>query len=248
MNKYKINNIRIDIPESMHEMQQVMSNLLDGEKNVISFINPEIFMLAEKNPFLCKYLDETKYNFVDGVGLLKAVNYLYAGEKYTIRDRYPGTDFFLYLKKSRKWRVFLFGSSHNNNVLASQRIQKKYSNVEIVGNIDGYTDLNDEDIVVKINESNPDILIVCLGCPLQENWISKNKDKLNVQIIFGNGGSIDFWSENTKRAPKFLINHNMEWLYRLFQDFSYKRLRRQAKLSLFLKNVLIRKYNVERCN
>lgn len=58
--------------------------------------------------------------------------------------------------------------------------------------------------------------------------------KLNTKIIFGNGDAVDFWSGNTKRAPDFMIRLGLEWLFRLFASFSFKRVVRQIKLAKFL--------------
>ena len=97
---------------------------------------------------------------------------------------------------------------------------------------------------MQINNSVPDIVIVCLGCPNQEMWICRNISKINAKIIIGNGGAIDFWSGNVKRAPSFFIKNGFEWIYRLFQDFSIKRIKRQLKLLKFVWNVKTKKYTV----
>lgn len=69
---------------------------------------------------------------------------------------------------------------------------------------------------------------------MQEKWIWENKSKLSVPVVFGNGGAVDFWSDSVRRAPDFMIKHGLEWLFRLFASFSFKRLRRQMKLVKFL--------------
>lgn len=246
MNTYKINGIRMDIPDSMDEMHEIMKSLVEENSNYISFINPEIFIQAEKNAFLKRYLDESKYNFVDGSGLLLAINRMFKSEKYTAKDRYTGTDFFSYLDEDRRWKIFLYGASNVNNEKAKQVITKKYANVEVVGNIDGYSSLTDNAIVNMINACSPDIVIVCLGFPKQEMWIKKHRGEINAKLIFGNGGSIDFWSENVKRAPQYMIEHNAEWMYRLFQDFNIKRIKRQLRLIPFAIKSYTKKWDIKK--
>ena len=242
---YVINKMPVTIPWTFDDMTALLEQLLKSNSaHIISFVNPEIFMAAEENPFMMWYLQQTEYNFIDGNGLLLAINGM-QGTKYSARDRYPGTDFFTYLPKDREIQVFLYGASEENNAKAAEKIHADFPNVTVSGRLNGYTDKSDQEIVSLVNESHAEILIVCLGAPRQECWILKNKDCLNAKVIFGNGGSIDFWSGNIKRAPDFMIRHRLEWLYRLGQDFSLKRIRRQMKLIPFAWRIFRRKFLVE---
>ena len=140
---------------------------------------------------------------------------------------------------------FFYGGKLENVIKAKELIESKYENISIVDYFDGYTEITDAELIEKINSSNPDILIVCLGCPKQELWIQQNYEKINAKIIFGNGGSIDFWSGSVKRAPDFFIKHGLEFIYRLFQNFTFKRIKRQLKLFKFLFNYKFNRYNIE---
>ena len=242
---YSINKMPCTVPSSFLELREYFSSALNGtEKHIISFVNPEIFMAAEQNPFMMWYLQQTEYNFVDGNGLLLAINKK-LGTAYKASDRYPGTDFFSYLPTDREVRIFLYGASEENNAKATEKIHEDFPNITVSGRLNGYTDKTDDEIVAQVNESGAEILIVCLGAPRQECWILKNKDRLNAKIIFGNGGSIDFWSGSVKRAPDFMIRHRLEWLYRLGQDFSFKRIKRQMKLVPFAWRVVRGKFLLE---
>ncbi len=244
MYKYKINKIEIAFPDNKTEMVKVFDKLLNENKNIISFINPEIFMQQEKDQQLHKYFNKCRYNFVDGIGLLYAIN-AKCKTKFDTVYRYPGTDFFEYLPKDRKLKIFFYGSKLENVIKAKSLIEEKYNNISIVDYFDGYTKITDDELIGKINLSCPDILIVCLGCPKQEFWIQNNFEKINAKIIFGNGGAIDFWSGAVKRAPDFFINHGLEFLYRLFQNFTLKRIKRQLKLFKFFFNYKFNRYNIE---
>ncbi len=244
MKKYLFEEIPLVIPSSLTEIKSVFSQMLDGsEQSVISFINPEIFLAQQKNPLLHEYFKSTEYNFIDGINLLYAVNKI-LGTSYSATDRYPGTEFFDYLPDDKKVSVYLYGSKIENLEDAKLRIESAHPNVKIIEWTFGYTKFDGDFLIKKINAANPDILIVCKGCPLQEKWITENKQKLNAKIIFGNGGAVDFWSGNTKRAPQFMIRLGLEWLFRLFASFSFKRVVRQMKLVKFLVNYKCGKYDV----
>lgn len=245
ISNFSINNMPCAVPASFDDIQAYFLDAIAGvEKHIISFVNPEIFLQAEKNPFMMWYLQQTEYNFVDGNGLLLAINKM-KKTAFKASDRYPGTDFFSYLPKDSEIRVFLYGASEENNAKAAEKIHENYPNVVITGRLNGYEKRPDEEVISLINDSNADILIVCLGAPRQECWILKNKENLNVKVIFGNGGSIDFWSGNVKRAPEFMIRHRMEWLFRLGQDFSFKRIRRQLGLVPFAMRIVGKRFFVE---
>ena len=73
-------------------------------------------------------------------------------------------------------------------------------------------------LVEKINRSGADVLFVALGNPKQEYWFEFNKDKLQVPVTMGIGGTLDFISGRTSRAPEWMGKVGMEWLFRLLMD------------------------------
>ena len=73
-------------------------------------------------------------------------------------------------------------------------------------------------IKTQIQDVHPDILIVGLGCPKQEKFMYYHCKELGVPISFGLGASIDFEAGNIKRAPKWMSNHGLEWLYRFLKE------------------------------
>ena len=236
----------MDIPGSTKELRSLFEKILDSEeKRTISFINPEILIEAFSNKSLKAYLIHSDYNIVDGIGILKAINYSQK-TKYRFTSRFPGTDFFDYLPQNRKIRVFLYGANKKNNAEAAKLIEQRYRHIQIVGRQNGYANIEENKLVSKINQADPDIIIVCLGCPRQEKWIEANRKKLNYRLVFGNGGSIDFWSGGKKRAPEFFIKHGIEWIYRLFQDFTIKRIRRQVRLIPFYFKSLFCKWDIRK--
>ena len=243
--KYTIDKIPCAVPSGLNVIRTYFNNVLTSSgQHIISFVNPEIYLTTKSNPFMMWYLQQTEYNFVDGNGLLMVINKK-LGTKFGASDRFPGTDFFTYLPTDRNIRIFLYGATEENNLKAAEKIHSDFPNIAISGRLNGYSDKTDEEIISLINESGADILIVCLGCPNQECWILKNKENLHTKLIFGNGGAIDFWSGNIKRATNFMIRHRLEWLYRLFQDFSFKRIKRQSKLLPFAMRIIGGRFTVE---
>lgn len=76
----------------------------------------------------------------------------------------------------------------------------------------------DKTIVHRINESGADIVWVSLGCPKQEIWIHEHRDKLRAPVLIAVGLAFDIIAGDKARAPKFLRDAGLEWLYRLLQE------------------------------
>lgn len=119
-------------------------------------------------------------------------------------------------KETKSIKMFFLGSK--NDVLEDMINNLKDENpkIHISGYLDGY--FRDEDSVVnKIAESNSDILFCALGSPKQEIFLNKNKNRINVPILIGVGGSFDVLAGRYKEAPGWM-RHGFEWLYRLAQN------------------------------
>ena len=67
----------------------------------------------------------------------------------------------------------------------------------------------------SLKETAPDLLLVALGCPKQEQWIARNYQDLSVPLCIGIGASLDFLVGKQKRAPQILQKAGLEWIWRL---------------------------------
>lgn len=82
-----------------------------------------------------------------------------------------------------------------------------------------------EDLIREINDKKPYAVFVAMGCPRQEKFIIRNFEKIDSTIFMGVGGSFDIIADKIKRAPKWIINLGLEWLYRVIKEpFRIKRL------------------------
>ena len=79
------------------------------------------------------------------------------------------------------------------------------------------TDSEDRKIIDIINKTHPDFIWVGLGAPKQEKWMACHKGLVNGLMV-GVGAGFDYFAGNIKRAPQWMQNMNLEWVYRLLQD------------------------------
>lgn len=158
----------------------------------------------------------------DGVPLLWAAKLLGT----PLKDRVNGTDLFERLcevSADKGFKVFLLGGRPGAADAAASLLQNRYPRLEIVGTYCppyGFETLSDElaQINSAIKTAGPDILFVGLGAPKQEKWIYENYQQLGVPISLGIGVSFELVSGMVTRAPKFMQNLGLEWLFRLFME------------------------------
>lgn len=113
------------------------------------------------------------------------------------------------------------------------KLKAEYEGIRIVGYRNGYISTDEErrKLLDDIVEKRPDIVFVAMGSPLQELLMEEMLSR-HKAIYQGLGGSFDIYVGNASRAPRWWIDHNLEWLYRLILQPS--RIKRQVKLIRFL--------------
>jgi N-acetylglucosaminyldiphosphoundecaprenol N-acetyl-beta-D-mannosaminyltransferase len=92
------------------------------------------------------------------------------------------------------------------------------------------------EIIARIRDARPDILFVAFGAPRQDLWIAEHYDALGVPVMMGVGGAFDHIAGVRRRAPQWVQDVNLEWLYRLVTQ--PWRWRRQLALPQFVWSVL----------
>jgi len=121
------------------------------------------------------------------------------------------------LAQEHRFRVFFLGTKEVIIERAVARLQDLYSHLSVAGYHHGFFD-DDEAVVSIINHSYADILIIGMGMPLQERWILENHQQLDVQVILNAGSCFDFVAGSKRRCPRWMADHGMEWVFRLFQE------------------------------
>ena len=232
----------VNIPRAVDKIMQFFND--DGLHKVYT-PNSEIIMAAYKDDNFRDILNDAELLTADGIGVVYASKIL--GKP--IMERAAGYDILCEILeriKGTSRSVFLFGGKPGVAEIAEEKLKERYPGIVIAGTRNGYfKPEEEEDIVSQINSSGAELLLVCLGAPKQELWINKYKDKLNVKVAMGVGGSLDVFAGTALRAPDFYCKHGLEWFYRLMKQPS--RAGRMLALPKFGFTVLFkgRKYKQE---
>jgi N-acetylglucosaminyldiphosphoundecaprenol N-acetyl-beta-D-mannosaminyltransferase len=126
---------------------------------------------------------------------------------------------FLPVAASRGYRLFLLGARPAVVDALQRRLRDQFPNLRLAGFHHGYlsSDLESR-VIAQIRESRPDFLLVAMGTPRQELWISRHTHELQVPVSMGVGGSFDVLAGLKPDAPAWARGHGLEWLYRLAHD------------------------------
>lgn len=199
--------------------------------------NAEIAYEAMQSAELAALLNDAALMLPDGAGVVLASRILGT----PLKEKVAGVDFadrLMDVMAEEGYRLYLLGSKPGVAELAAENMLAKHPGLTICGMADGYFK-EEETVVEAINAAGADVLFVCLGAPKQEYFMQKHREALRVRMMLGLGGTLDSFAGTVKRAPRWMIRLNLEWLYRLLKE--PRRLGRMMRLPKYVFAVLGRK-------
>lgn len=217
---------------TMDEALALGRELLCGTKAaVVVTPNAEIAYDAAKDNDFCALLNRADLILPDGAGVVKAAKILGT----PLKQKVAGIDFatgMLQVFAQEGTKLFLLGSKPGVAEQAAEKMRTLAPGLDICGTADGYFK-EEAPVIEKINASCAQALFVCLGAPKQEHFMFDHQSELtSVRLMAGLGGSLDGFAGTVKRAPKWMIKLQLEWLYRLIKE--PKRFKRMLRLPKFI--------------
>lgn len=202
-----------------------------GKPHHIVTADASMVVTASQDPEFAKIVAASDLVTPDGAGILWATRRIGA----PVPAKVSGVDLsarLIELSGDRGWRIFFFGAAPGVADEAARKMRERFPSCNIVGTRDGFFKSEDEArIVAEIQSAKPDVLLLALGIPKQEKFIYRHKEALGVPVMIGVGGTLDVFSGTVKRAPVWMQNVGLEWLYRTASDPK----RRIKKLSMLPK-------------
>lgn len=226
---------------AMHEAVRRVGEMVgDDRAHQVVTLNAELAMLAQSDPELVDIINRADLVVPDGAGVVWAARVL----ESPLPERVAGFDLMLELivcAEHEGWPVFLLGAAPGVAGEAASRIRAKLPRLRVAGTHRGYfAEEDDPAIVEKINASGARLVFVAMGAPRQDRWIARNKAGLRPSVCIGVGGSFDVLAGRASRAPRWVGNAGLEWLYRLVRQ--PKRLMRMMALPKFAFKVLVSRH------
>ena len=196
--------------------------------------NAEIVYEAMHDAQFCTLLNDAAMVLPDGAGTVLGAKLLGT----PLKEKVAGIDFatnLLGVLEASGKSLYLLGAKPGIGELAAEKMKQMHPKLNICGVADGYFQ-EEAPVVEKINAVKPDVLFVCLGAPKQERFMHEHRGELDTRFMIGLGGSLDGFAGTVKRAPRWMIRLQLEWLYRLIKE--PRRFGRMLRLPKFVLAVL----------
>lgn len=184
----------------------------------LAFVNSDCLNQAVEDPDYLGALRRTERVVPDGIGMRLAARF----QGYDIAENVNGTDMLPLLcdrAVAEGLSLFFLGARPGIAQAAADVMREQHPGLSVAGVRDGYFSPEDDDAVVaEVNASGADVLLVAFGAPRQEAWLDDHRDDLDIGVAMGVGGLFDFYSGRIPRAPVWVREVGMEWIWRLAQE------------------------------
>lgn len=191
-----------------------------GSRRLILNVNAHMAMLARREQWLLAKLNSADITFCDGAGVQFGI-WLLTGR---LPDRTTPPEWVgeLASRLPAGASIFWVGGAPGVVEAAASRFAERYG-VKIAGTQHGFFDHrsgSDDNrlLLQRINEASPDVILVNMGMPLQERWLTDHWTSINARIGIVGGALVDHWAGSASRPPRWVANLGLEWLVRLARE------------------------------
>lgn len=219
LNRMRFMNTYVDNVTEAEAIEHIEACIKERKIGHVITPNVDQIVKIEKDPYFKEICDNAELLLVDGHPLMWIAKWY----GRPIKEKICGSDLVPHLcdiASKKGYRVFLLGAAEGVAAKAARNLEKLYPGIIIAGVYSppfGFE--KDKSELEKINtmlfESKADLLFVGMGVPKQDIFIYENMQKYKIPMSFSIGATIDFIAGEQKRAPKWMTDHGIEWIYRL---------------------------------
>ena len=208
--------------DAVHQAARTRSRL------TVSFINPDYVLRGHEIAGLIEKMNRFDIVLPDGWAVVLAARWI----GYPVPNRQANDDIcpkVFALSAEHGLRNFLFGCGEGVAERAAANLTDAFPGLPIAGTLHGHWDVarghpghyDDADVdmmVERINASKASILHVSLPTPMQQNWVWRVADRLNVPVIITGGSYLDHLAERVYWYPRWMNKLPLAWAYRLARE------------------------------
>jgi N-acetylglucosaminyldiphosphoundecaprenol N-acetyl-beta-D-mannosaminyltransferase len=210
---------RVTMAEAIDRIVQLCRGKTGG---TVLTPNVDHVCLAETDVRLADAYAHTALSLVDGKPLVWLSRMMNA----PLPEKVSGSDLAVPLAQRAAQEglsVFLLGAKEGVGLRAADVLREQAPGLNIAGVLSPPLGFDKDvgqnaDVIRTLHEANPDLVFVCFGAPKQELWMAQHADVLAPAVLLGLGGTLDFLAGDVRRAPAWMSDAGLEWLYRLAQE------------------------------
>ena len=218
--------------DTAHAVAHLQRLLAAGARGYTVAINAEKIVRCQDDREFQALVQGAVLKVPDGAGAVLALRLLHGVRSGKID--FPKAALQAAAELGRECRVGVIGASEASNRGAVDEIRRRYPTIEIVMHRSGF--VPEDALLAELRSSRPRLCLVAMGTPKQERFAMRAVAAGVDSIFVGCGGALDTLSGHAVRAPRWMIDNYLEWLFRLLQQPS--RWRRQRVLPVFLGRLL----------
>jgi beta-1,4-glucosyltransferase len=227
--------VEISVARQREAIEFLLARLAARVPTRVAFANANLLTELAGRPGGARLLD----GFLvlnDGIGVDLASLALY---RLWFPENLNGTDLVpaLLAAAPPRTRVFLYGAKPEVVARTAALAGERYG-CAICGAVEGFSGLGPEAIARQAAAARPDIVLVALGNPLQEEWTAAHAASTGAVLTIGVGALFDFLAGAVPRAPEPMRRLRLEWLYRWAQEPGRLRRRYTLGMARFFRLVL----------
>ena len=236
MTRFNLLGVPLDALTEAEAVDWVARAIEEGRPRLVVSVNPERIMHAGRDPAFAAVLRQADLALADGAGVLWAARRL----GHRLPGRVAGVDFVKALAErgaAAGWRFFFLGGAPGVAEAAGRVLRGAYPGFVLAGAQAGSPEpAADAASTQAVRSSRAQVLLLAYGAGAEEAWLARNLERSGAIVGLGVGGAFDFISGRTRRAPRWMREHGLEWLHRLSRQ--PWRWRRMLALPRFVLRVL----------
>jgi len=209
-------------PLTMSELTALVEQSVEcGDRHIYANHNLHSVYLFHHNAAMRRFYHLAYCTYVEGMGVLIWARL--CGHRLYRIHRVANLDWIdplLRLACERHWRIFLLGAEPGVGDKAAANLTERFPGLQITAE-HGFFNRNSEEndqVLERIRAYKPNILILGLGMPLQEDWTVRNWGRIEANAIFNAGNLIRFVAGVVPTPPRWTGQLGIEWLYRLITE------------------------------
>lgn len=211
----------LTMTETLDRLEEmVYAGRANGKGHQVVTVNSDFVVKALRDADLRSLLQSADLATADGMPIVWGARLL----KVPMRSRVTGADLVpaLTARAAQKgFSVYFLGAAPGIAEQAAKTLRERCPGLKVAGIKSpevSTIEATSPSLLQEIRDAKPDILLVAFGNPKQEKWIGRFGRELNVPVMIGVGGTLDFIAGKMRRAPHWMQNSGLEWLYRLIQE------------------------------